>query len=153
MTECQLALYCTIQYVVHNAATMLCVPFHDIAYKPRSWWCHQTETYSALLFFSAGTSSLIGEFPSQKPVTWSFDVFFDLGLNNWGSKQSRCWWFEMPSPSLWCHYYGWDISKSTIFFYFYMLIFPSNDEARITLSYIANEYCWWPGIIAKLLWN
>ena len=28
-----------------------------------------------------------GEFPAQKPVTWSFDVFFDLRLNKWLSKQ------------------------------------------------------------------
>ena len=41
-----------------------------------------------------------GEFPAQRPVTWSFDGFFDLGLNKWLSKQSWGWWFEMPSRSL-----------------------------------------------------
>ena len=39
--------------------------------------------------------------PSQRPVTWSFDVFFDLHLNKRLSKQSWGWWFEMPSFSLW----------------------------------------------------
>ena len=39
------------------------------------------ETFSALLAICAGNSSVIGEFPSQRPVTWSFDVFFDLRLN------------------------------------------------------------------------
>ena len=42
-------------------------------------------------------------FPSQTPMTWSFDVFFDLHLNKRLSKQSRRWWFETPSHSLWRH--------------------------------------------------
>ena len=43
-----------------------------------------------------------GEFPAQRPVTRSFDVFFDLRLNEWLSKQSWGWWFETSSRSLWC---------------------------------------------------
>ena len=39
------------------------------------------ETYSALLALRAGFSSVTGEFPTQRPVTRSFDVFFDLRLN------------------------------------------------------------------------
>ena len=31
------------------------------------------------------------------------DVFFDLCLNNWLIKQSRRWWFETPSNTLWRH--------------------------------------------------
>ena len=49
---------------------------------------------------------LYGEFTghrSERPVTRSFDVFFDLHLNKGLSKQSRGWWFEMPSRSLWRH--------------------------------------------------
>ena len=42
-----------------------------------------------------------GEFPTQRPVTRSFDVLFDLRLNKRLSKQSRGWWFETPSLSLW----------------------------------------------------
>ena len=34
-----------------------------------------------------------GEFPAQRPMTWSFDVFFDLRLNKRLSKQSWGWWF------------------------------------------------------------
>ena len=41
-----------------------------------------------------------GEFPTQRPVTRSFDVFFDVGLNKWLSKQPWGWWFETPSWSL-----------------------------------------------------
>ena len=47
--------------------------------------------------------SVIGEFPSQRPVTRSFDVFFDLRLNKRLSTQSWDWWFETPSGSLWRH--------------------------------------------------
>ena len=35
-----------------------------------------------------GNSPVTGEFPSQRPVTRSFDVFFDLRLNKRLSKQS-----------------------------------------------------------------
>ena len=44
-----------------------------------------------------------GEFPAQRPVTRNFDVFFDLRLNKWLSKQSWGWWFETLSWSLWRH--------------------------------------------------
>ena len=47
------------------------------------------------------TGPLCGEFPTQKPVTRSSDVFFDLRLNKRLSKQSQSWWFETPSCSLW----------------------------------------------------
>ena len=42
-----------------------------------------------------------GEFPSQRPATRSFDVFFDLRMKKRLSKQSRRRWFETPSRSLW----------------------------------------------------
>ena len=45
------------------------------------------ETFSALLALSARNSSVTGEFPSQKPVTRSFDVFFDRHQNKRLSKQ------------------------------------------------------------------
>ena len=51
----------------------------------------------------AGNSPVTGEFPSQRPVTRSFDVFFDLRLNKRFSKQSRRRWFETLSPPLWRH--------------------------------------------------
>ena len=47
-----------------------------------------------------------GEFPTQRPVTRSFDVFFDLRLNKALSKQSWGWWFETLSRSLWRHRKG-----------------------------------------------
>ena len=42
------------------------------------------ETLSALLAICAGNSPVTGEFPSQRPVTRSFDVFFYLRLNRRG---------------------------------------------------------------------
>ena len=42
-----------------------------------------------------------GEFPAQRPVTRSFDVFFDLRSNKRLSKQPWGWWFETPSHPLW----------------------------------------------------
>ena len=68
-----------------------------------SWWRHQMEIFSALLALCVGSSPVTGEFPSQMPVTRSFDVLFDLRLNKRLSKQSWGWWFEMPSRPLWRH--------------------------------------------------
>ena len=65
----------------------------------RPWWRHQMETFSALLAICAGNSPI----PAQRPVTRSFDVFFDLRLNKRLSKQSLGWWFETPSLLLWRH--------------------------------------------------
>ena len=39
------------------------------------------EIFSALLALCAGNSPVTGEFRSQRPVTRSFDVFFELRLN------------------------------------------------------------------------
>ena len=50
-------------------------------------------------------SPVTGEFPAQRPVTRSFDVFFALRLNKWLSKQSWGWWFETPSSPFWRHSY------------------------------------------------
>ena len=41
-----------------------------------------------------------GEFPAQRLVTRSFDVFFDLRPNKRLSKQWWGWWFEPPSSPL-----------------------------------------------------
>ena len=67
------------------------------------WWRHQLETFSALLALCAWNSPVTGEFPSQRPVTRTFDDFFDLRLIKRLSKRSRRWWFETPSWSLWRH--------------------------------------------------
>ena len=68
-----------------------------------SWWRHQTEAFSTLLALCEGNIPVTGRFPSQRPVTRSFAVFFDLRLNKRLSKQSRRLWFEAPSRLLWHH--------------------------------------------------
>ena len=57
------------------------------------------ETFSALLAICAGNSAV----PAQRPVSRSFDVFFDLRHNKRLSKQSWGWWFETLSRPLWRH--------------------------------------------------
>ena len=59
------------------------------------------ETFSALLAICAGNSPVSGEFPAQRQVTRSFDVFFDLRLNERLSKQSWGWSLETQSRLLW----------------------------------------------------
>ena len=65
------------------------------------------ETFRTLLALCASNPPVTGGFPSQRPVTWSFDVFFNLHLNEWLSKQFRCRWFETSSRSLWRHCNAW----------------------------------------------
>ena len=64
------------------------------------------KTYSASLALCAGNSPVTGKFHSQRPVTLSFDVFFDQRLNKQLSKQKRCRWFETPLGWLWRHCNG-----------------------------------------------
>ena len=74
-----------------------------------SWWRHQMETFSALLAICAGNSSVPSEFPTQRPVTRSCDVFFDLRLNKRLSKQSWGWLFE---TILWSWLYHCNVSRA-----------------------------------------
>ena len=83
----------------------------DTTYRgPKAWWRHQMETFSVLLVLCAGNSPVTVELPSQRPVTRSFGVFFDLYPNKRLSKQSRRGsrrlWFETPPRSLWRHCNG-----------------------------------------------
>ena len=107
------------QQVVTEAAMMMNqvnanILSHDDVMTWKPWWRHPMEIFSALLALCAGNSPVTGEFPSQRPVTRSFDVFFDLRLNKQLSKQSWGWWFETPSHSFWrhCNYDPW---KRSIF--------------------------------------
>ena len=64
-------------------------------------WRHQTETLSALLALCDGNPPVTGGFPSQRPLTRTFDVFVDLRLCKRLSKRPRHRWFKTPSHSLW----------------------------------------------------
>ena len=68
----------------------------------------QPDNYYHMMTSSNGnifrvTGPLCEEFTTQRPVTRSFDVFFDLCLNKRLGKQLLDWWFETPSRSLWRH--------------------------------------------------
>ena len=80
-----------IMYIITYPGTPYQTCFLQSVYGRRwfriPWWRHQLETFSALLAFCKGNSPVTSEFPSQRPVTRSFDVFF-LRLNKQWNKQS-----------------------------------------------------------------
>ena len=80
------AVHALLCFVVIIGQPMLPITLRLFLWHP--WWRHQMETFSALLALCAGNSPVTGEFPTQRPVTRSFDVFFDLYLNKLLSKQS-----------------------------------------------------------------
>ena len=104
------------------------------------WWRHQKETFSALLALCAGNSPVTGEFPSQRPVTRSFDVFFGLCLNKRLSKQSWGWWFKTPSRSLWRHCNGWHLYANTRAHFNIWLDVLSSDLAKSRSGEISSLY-------------
>ena len=73
---------------INQKITQWCSFFLSIVYNP--------------FLYCANPPMTVG-FPQQRPVTLSFDVFFDLRLNKRLSKQSRHRWFETPSRSLLRH--------------------------------------------------
>ena len=104
-----IGIYCTSRYLIDEATRYFAIlvpvaaqptdllimsPWQPLLGLP--WRRHQMETLSALLVLCAGNSPVTGEFPSQRPVTRSFGVFFDLRLNKRLSKQSRREWIETP---------------------------------------------------------
>ena len=77
---------CLVILLFTNSPGIVCCPYFidqmEMAiYLWLYWWRAQMETFSALLVFCQGSSPVTGEFPAQRPVTRSFDVFVDLRLN------------------------------------------------------------------------
>ena len=81
-----------------------CMAFYCLVTKRPGW---EGGTFCALLALCEGNSPAT----SQRPVTRSFDVFFDIRLSKWLNKYSRRWWFETPSHPLWRHCNGWTTSS------------------------------------------
>ena len=50
--------------------------YRQVWYISRTWWRHQMETFSTLMTLCEGNPPVTGRFPSQGPVTRSFEVFF-----------------------------------------------------------------------------
>ena len=76
--------------------------------RPRYWHddvikCKHFRVTGHLCGEFTGSRWIPGEFPTQRPVTWSFDVFFDLRPSKRLSKQWWGWWFETQSCPLWRH--------------------------------------------------
>ena len=98
-----------------------------------SWWRHQMGTFSAILAIYAGNSPGPGEFPAQRSVTRSFDVFFDLRLNKRLSKHSWGWRFETLSWPLWRHCnVGWIDA----------LRLPAFGNIVATRNKVSNTFVW-----------
>ena len=66
-------------------------------------WLLVHYSWNGNIFLVTGPLPVTGEFPSQRPVTRSFGVFFDERLEKQLSKQSRRRWYGTPSHSLWRH--------------------------------------------------
>ena len=95
-----------------------------------------------------------GEFPTQRPVTRSFDVYLNLRPDKRLCKQPWGWWFETPSWSLWRQCNGklilqprserdWSISQRILVFCFLygydsVFILPILKCPQITHSTICN---------------
>ena len=96
----------------------------------------------------AGNSQVTGEFPSQRPVMRSFDVFFDLYLNKQLSKQSIHRWFETQLCTLWRHCSVHPpISVHHV-------SFPSAYQARYVLVIdldVKHKWVWWLSASAAYL--
>ena len=84
-----------------------------------------------------------GEFPTQRPVTRSFDVFFDLRLNKRLSKQPWGWWFESPLWSLWRHRNVCEILWSVVDFL----------ERNFPVELNQKHACWYPCFLGRQVIN
>ena len=138
------------------------------------WWRHQMEIFSALLAICVGNSPVPGEFPTQRPVTRSFDVYFDLRPNKRLSKQSWGWWFETLSCSLWRHRNAQDLWTHITLCCNSMFLVPGNFihifqdcfngsgiDQRVShhhmITWIRQEFITWPQNTAQkrvcILWD
>ena len=75
------------------------------------WWRHQMEAVSVWLALCVGNPLVTGGFPSQMASHTSFDIFFDVSLNQRLNKLSIRRWFETPGCSLWRHCKGLSKTK------------------------------------------
>ena len=129
------------------------------ALSPLSTWSMMTSSNGNIFRVTGplcGEFTGPGEFPAQRPVTQSFDVFFDLRLNKRLSEQSWGWWFETQSGSLWRHCNdGWQLpwrniriliqksvnSRVALVTTMHMQSFTFQRQDRHGLQYIGKEPC------------
>ena len=95
-----------------------------------------------------------GDFPTQRPVTRSFDVFFDLRLNKRLCKQSWGWWFETLLCPLWRHS---NEETYSVRQWIELSLLIGNDSSKMTLSInstfgTSNTLCPAPISIQEQCW-
>ena len=95
------------EYFEQTCSQDITFSFDATSWGPQSegLWCSPSAR-TPLYRTSGGNPLVTGEFPSQRPVKRSFDIFFDLRMNKRSSKQSRRRWFETASRFLWRHCNG-----------------------------------------------
>ena len=69
----------------------------DTKWSPVSSWCFLFSSVKTALKICEGNLPVTDGFSSQRTLTQSFDVFFDVHLDHRLSKQSRRRWFETAS--------------------------------------------------------
>ena len=77
------------------------------------------ETYSTLLAICAGNSTVTGEFPAQRPVTQSFDIFFDRAWINRSINNHE-------AGDLRCNHAHYDVTVMTLEIKVFMKNFPGH---------------------------
>ena len=111
------------------------------------WWRHQMETFSALLALCVGNSPITGEFPTQRPVTRSFDVFFAL-RNGWVNN-GEAGDFKSHRAHYECHcnaVKGPQYNQNKVFIARGDRVHPFGDETGIS----RNGYGFWcPGFLHR----
>ena len=98
------------------------------------------ETFSAVLAICAGNSPVPDEFPAQRPVTRSFDVFSDLQLNKRLSKQWWGWWFKTPSRSSWPHCNDSERPQVLEYIYIYTYIYIIHHAHKDTFGLLRSTF-------------
>ena len=88
-----------------------------------------------------GNSQVTEELLSERPVTRSFDIFFDLRLNKRLSKQTRCWRFDTPSRPLWRHCNASMFCEMT--WWYTPLAWPTTDYKTHELCYQTSGNCFY----------
>ena len=111
-----------IQYWFHDTESNVCILYIRIRLTRSQYWFrfgaeqviihYINQCWLSLLtliclmsrqWITHGESNYTIGISSKRLVIQSFDVFFDVCLNQRLSKQSRHWWFAMTSRSLWHH--------------------------------------------------
>ena len=120
------------------------------------------EPFSALMAICAGNSPVPGEFPTQRPVTRSFDVYFDLCPNKRLSKKSWGWWFETASCLLWRHRNDMEPRMHIFAMYFqlpcetfgHFLFQNTESNCMRTVTWLrSNHTCYTLALIRAINWS